>query len=246
MAGRSHWIIAVDGPAGSGKSTIARRLAKMLRYRYLDTGAMYRAVTWGALVRGIDPALADPSKLVKLARSVRIELEAARVGADSTDVDRGRVFLDGHDVTDAIRSPVVSEKVSLVARVPGVREVLAAEQRKLAAPGGIVVDGRDIGTVVLPDADLKLYVTASLSERARRRWAELRERGFNVDLAELEDQIRRRDEMDSGREVSPLRRAVDAIVIDTTDMSVEMAIERVMLECKRRGLPCYTGSAGSC
>ncbi|MBE3576648.1 MAG: (d)CMP kinase [Limnochordales bacterium] len=246
MAEGSQWTIAVDGPAGAGKSTIARRLAKVLRYRYLDTGAMYRAVTWRALTQGIDPARADPGELVEVARFARIDLEAAREGADCTALDRGRVFLDGNDVTDAIRSPVVSEKVSLVARVPGVREVLASRQRELAASGGIVVDGRDIGTVVLPDADLKIYVTASLHERARRRWTELRDRGFDVNLAELEEQIRRRDEIDSSREVAPLRRAADAIVIDTTGISVEAAIERVMLECKRRGLPCYIGSPGSC
>lgn len=244
MAECSQLTIAVDGPAGAGKSTVARQLAKVLRYRYLDTGAMYRAITWWVLSRGIDPAQADASELVALAGSARLELEAVQAGADSTAIDRGRVFLNGIDVTEAIRRPAVSEKVSLTARIPGVRQVLAAQQRELAAGGGIVVDGRDIGTVVLPDADLKLYVTASLHERARRRWAELRERGFQVDFGQLEEQIRRRDEIDSGREVSPLRQASDAVVIDTTGMTVEATVDRILTECKRRGLLCCIGSSG--
>lgn len=236
--------ITVDGPAGAGKSTVARRLAEMLNYRYLDTGAMYRAVTWKALSLGIDPSRASDEELARVARSSRIELEAARPGAGPEAIEHGRVFLDGRDVTAAVRAPEVNQAVSWMARVPQVREVLVAEQRRLASGGMVVVDGRDAGTVICPEADLKLFITANPAERARRRWLELREQGYEADLSELEGELRRRDQLDSEREVAPLRAAPDAMIIDTSGRSVESVLAEILAECERRGLHCYTGWSG--
>lgn len=233
-------IIAVDGPAGAGKSTLARRVAQALGFRYLDTGAMYRAVTWAALSKGIRPQQATPDALRQVAQSIVV-----RVSPDSR-----HVWVDDTEVTGFIREPRVNQAVSWVARVPGVREQLVRQQREWAAGGNVVVDGRDIGTVVFPGAELKLFLTASPAERARRRWRELVQQGYQVELGELERQVEERDHLDSGRAVAPLRPAEDAVVVDSTGRSVNEVVAEVLRECERRGISSCTdsctGSSDSC
>jgi len=211
-------IIAIDGPAGSGKSTIAREVAKRLGMRYLDTGAMYRAVTLLALDAGLGPGrLADSAEL---AAKMALRLEARPDGLT-------RVFLGGREVSDDIRGPMVSENVSAVSAQPGVRAVLTRRQREEARKGNVVLEGRDVGTVVVPDAEVKVFLTASVEERARRRQAQLQEQGITQSLEELVSNIESRDALDSGREVAPLRRAAEAIEIDTTGMSIAEVVEAV-------------------
>jgi cytidylate kinase len=201
-------VIAIDGPAGSGKSTVARRLAERLGLEYLDTGAMYRAVTFAALRRGIDPADAEPVE--KLARSVEME-----VGLD-------QVTVDGVDATIEIRGPEVSRAVSLVAANPGVRSELVRRQREWTVErGGGVLEGRDIGTVVFPDAQLKVYLNARPEVRAERRAAEVTDLDYETVAADMA----RRDALDQGRETDPLRLADDALEIDTTDMTIEQIVD---------------------
>jgi cytidylate kinase len=202
-------LIAIDGPAGAGKSTVARALARRLGFGYLDSGAMYRCV--GLLSLG-----APERAPAGLAVAARIEFAA---GSDSAPV---RVLLDGRDVSEAIRTPEVSEAASRVAPDPGVREALVAKQRKLIAAGDCVAEGRDIGTVVAPDAELKVYLTADPVERARRRAAEL-----GVDPATVMAEQTLRDERDTTRAHSPLEAAVGAIVLDTTGMTIAQAVERI-------------------
>jgi cytidylate kinase len=201
-------VIAIDGPAGSGKSTVARRLAERLGLEYLDTGAMYRAVTFAALRRGIDPADTEPVE--KLARSVEME-----VGLD-------RVTVDGVDATIEIRGPEVSRAVSLVAANPGVRNELVRRQREwtIERSGG-VLEGRDIGTVVFPDAQLKVYLNARPEVRAERRAAEVTDLDYETVAADMA----RRDALDQGRDTDPLRRAEGALEIDTTDMTIEQIVD---------------------
>ena len=215
-------VIAVDGSAASGKSTIGRRLAERLRYPFLDTGVMYRAITLAALKARLD--LHDPEGLTRLARSVRLDVAPAQPGSDGAS----RVFSDGDDVTDALRSPDVEEAVSLVSRVPGVREALVRKQREIAGRQPIVMAGRDIGTVVLPDADLKVYLDASLEERARRRHEEFARLGRDVSAGMVLEDLRRRDQIDSEREVSPLRPADDARIIQTDGLTQDQVLERVL------------------
>ncbi|MDR5683493.1 MAG: (d)CMP kinase [Armatimonadota bacterium] len=215
---RRPMTIAIDGPMGAGKGTIARLLAQRLGYRYVDTGAMYRAIAWKALQTGVD--LHDRHAVAELARHTQIRLEPAEGGM--------RVMCDGEDVTAAIRSLEVNAAVSAVASNPGVRSVLTERQRQLALSGGLVMEGRDIGTVVLPHADLKIYLDASLDERARRRWEELRDRGEDVPLDEVKEILRRDDEVATAREVAPLRRAPDAHRIDTTGKTPEQVIEEIL------------------
>ncbi len=215
--------IAIDGPAASGKSTVAELLAHRLGYLYFDTGVMYRAVTWAALLRGIP--IEDEPAVALLAEQLRIDVTPPTA-------DDGRqytVLADGVDVTWAIRTPEVDANVSPVSAYPGVRRALVAQQRRVAAGGRVVMVGRDIGTVVLPDADLKLYLDASVEERARRRWREVRTRGEEADYKGVLVSMRRRDKIDSNREVAPLCVAEDAVVVDTTDLS----IEEVLAEVKR-------------
>jgi cytidylate kinase len=206
-------IIAIDGPVGSGKSTLARRVAEMLGYVYIDTGAMYRAVALKAVRRGtaIDPAPAEP--LEALARETRIDLRAQD--------GKQQVFLDGEDVTGAIRTPDVAQAASRIAVIPGVRHVLVAEQRRAGERGGVVMEGRDIGSVVFPDAQLKIFLTASPEVRAERRWREHQQKGDAIDLARTLEEIRERDRRDQERASSPLVRAADAVVVDSTAMEPE-------------------------
>ena len=215
-------IIAIDGPVGSGKSTLARRVAAMLDYIYIDTGAMYRSVALKALRRGVPLEAAD--QLTALAGETRIDLRAQ----DGTQ----QVFLDGEDVTAAIRTPDVAQAASKVAVVPGVRKVLVAEQRRAGDQGGVVMEGRDIGSVVFPDAQLKIFLTASPEIRAERRWREHQQKGDSIDLARTLEEIRERDRRDRERSTSPLVRAQDAVVVDSTAMEPEEVARIVVMLAK--------------
>jgi cytidylate kinase len=215
-------IIAIDGPVGSGKSTLARRVAAMMGYIYIDTGAMYRAMALKAQRRGI--SFDASGALTSLAGETRIDLRAN----DATQ----QVFLDGEDVTDAIRTPEVAQAASRVAVVPGVRGVLVAEQRRAGERGGVVMEGRDIGSVVFPDAHLKIFLTASPEIRAERRWREHQQKGDAIDLARTLVEIHERDRRDREREISPLVRAPDAVVVDSTAMEAEEVARLVVMLAK--------------
>ena len=213
--------IAIDGPAASGKSTIGGLLAERLGYLYLDTGAMYRAVTWAALERGID--VDDEIAVTGLARSLKIEIARPRV-------DDGRqysVSVDGDDVSWGLRSPEVDKYVSPVSAYAGVRQALTEQQRRIAAHGRVIMVGRDIGTVVLPGADLKIYLDASPHVRARRRYLELLARGERADYEKILFDMERRDRIDSSRDVAPLRAAHDAVIVNTDNLSVAQVLESV-------------------
>lgn len=221
--------IALDGPAGSGKSTIARAVALKFNYIYIDTGAMYRAITLKALQNNIP--IANQLQLTELAQNTVIRLKYI----ETDGLSQLRLIMDGVDVSEAIRGLEVTNNVSAVAAVAGVRQALVKLQREMAREGGVVMDGRDIGTVVLPDAELKIFLTASVAERSKRRWLELKAKGIEVDLAELEEQIRKRDELDSNREVDPLRQADDAILIDTTDLTITEVTDRIVELALKKG-----------
>jgi len=210
-------LVAIDGPAGAGKSTVARALARSLGFTYLDSGAMYRCVALLALERGGGSLPERPGALGELARSATIDLRDGPAGAS------GRVLLDGRDVTEAIRAPEVSEAASLVAAHPAVREALVAKQRELLAAGDWVAEGRDIGTVVAPDAAVKVFLTADARERARRRAAEL---GAAAEMVLAEQAMR--DARDSTRAHSPLRPAPGAVELDTTGLSVQEVVQRIV------------------
>ena len=216
-------VIAIDGPVGSGKSTVARRAAALLGYLYLDTGAMYRAVALAAERAGV--ALDDAAALERIAQEARIELTADE-GAPSNVEPRSsnttvRVLLDGEDVTAAIRSPDMSQAASRVALVAGVRRVMVATQQRMGAGGGVVMEGRDIGTVVFPDAEVKVFLTASAEVRARRRLADHLARGEHLTFDQMLEEIVERDRRDRERDASPLRQAPDAVLVDTSAMEVE-------------------------
>ena len=220
--GKKIKAIAIDGPAGSGKSTIAKLLANELGYLFFDTGVMYRAVTWEALCRNIP--IDDQARVTSLAENVQIDVRAPTV-------DDGRssdVLADGKDITWDIRRPEVDENVSIVSAYPGVRKALTAQQRRIGLRGNVVMAGRDIGTVVLPDAELKIYLDASVEERARRRFLERQSRGEMVDFDEILKMMRRRDSIDSTREVAPLCAAEDAVVIDTERKSISQILDYIM------------------
>jgi cytidylate kinase len=218
----SKLIVAIDGPVGSGKSTVARRVAELLGYTHLDSGAMYRGVAWKALRDGVP--LDSPAELAALAEAVRIDL----VPRDG----KLRVILDGEDITDLIRTPEVSHAASVVAAVPGVRHPMVAEQRRAGAQGGIVMEGRDIGSVVFPHADLKIFLEASPEVRAERRLLELQEKGEALALDKVLADVHQRDRRDREREMSPLVRAADAVVVDNTAMDAEETA-RVIVLCAR-------------
>jgi CMP/dCMP kinase len=214
--------IAIDGPAASGKSTIAAALARKLGYLYFDTGVMYRAATWAALERGV--AISDEAAVTTLTESLQIDVKPP-------SVDDGRqydVLCDGVDVTWAIRSPEVDANVSPVSAYPGVRSSLTAQQRRIGLRGGVVMVGRDIGTVVLPEAPLKIYLDASAEERARRRYLEVQARGDRSQTYEaILANVEQRDAIDSGRATAPLKAAPDAVIVDSTGLSVDEVIARV-------------------
>jgi CMP/dCMP kinase len=211
-------IIAIDGPAGSGKSTVAQGVARRLGLAYLDTGAMYRAVTLIALERSV--SLEDDDALGAVAQQVPLHFED---GSRETP----RVYVGGRDVSEAIRRPEVSRTVSQVSAHPTVRQALTVRQRELAADGDIVLEGRDTGTVVCPRADIKVFLTASVEERARRRGQQLQEQGVDVELRTLQRELVLRDDYDSGRAIAPLQRASDALEIDTTALSADAVIDLI-------------------
>jgi cytidylate kinase len=230
--------IAIDGPAASGKSTVGELLARRLGYLYFDTGVMYRAVTWAALDRGIP--IEDEATVVALAEALHIDVTppAADDGRQYT------VLADGVDITWEIRSPAVNANVSPVSAYPGVRMELVRQQRRVAEGGRVVMTGRDIGTVVLPDADLKIYLDASVEERARRRWREELARGDESDYGTVLASMRRRDRIDSSREVSPLRAAEDAVVLDTTALDIDGVMAEVMRLIEEQTLPLPSQGGG--
>lgn len=216
--GMKKIIIAIDGPAGSGKSTTARLVAQKLGYIYIDTGAMYRALTLKVIELGIDPN--DESSIIKIAENTKIELLYENGNL--------KVILDGKDVSEKIRSPEVTSLVSIVSAHPKLRDIMVKKQRELGRNGGVVMDGRDIGTVVFPDADLKIFMTADVKERAKRRQKELKAQGFDVEIEKLIKEIEERDKFDSTREVGPLKKADDAIEIDTTNLTIDEQVELVL------------------
>jgi cytidylate kinase len=215
-------VIAVDGSAASGKSSIGRRLAAHLGYPFLDTGVMYRAVTFAALDRRVD--VTDDGALGAMSRKLNLDVEVPEPGSEGEAV----ISIEGTDVTPYLRRQDVEDAVSLVSRVPGVRDSLVRQQREIAARKAIVMAGRDIGTVVLPDADLKLYLDASLNERAGRRHREFESLGREVTQEDVLADIQRRDQIDSERDVSPLRPADDAVVINTDGLTLDEVFERVV------------------
>ena len=204
-------LIAIDGPAASGKSTVGRLLAEKLHFLYLDTGCMYRAVTWTALQHGID--LDDETAVTQLARDIKMEIFPAKGEADGRHYT---VHVDGQDITWGLRTPAVDANVSQVSSYLGVRQEMVKRQRAFGQRGAVVMVGRDIGTVVMPDAPLKLFITASAEERARRRTRDRSDQGHTADYGDILADVQRRDEIDSNREHSPLRPAADAILIDST------------------------------
>lgn len=214
--------IAIDGPAGAGKSTVAKLVARRLGYLYIDTGAMYRALAYKALQEGVSPS--DQERLDAMAVTSQVELLRQPQGV--------RVLLDGQDVTREIRTPEVSRIVSKVSSSPGLRRRMVELQRQMGGQGGIVMDGRDIGSVVLPTADRKFFVTASLAERARRRAGQLSAQGHAVDLAALEEEIHQRDLQDENKGESSLRRVPDAIFVDTTGSTVDEVVEIILSYCR--------------
>nr|WP_233531120.1 (d)CMP kinase [Paenibacillus alkalitolerans] len=214
--------VAIDGPAGAGKSTVARMVAERLGYVYVDTGAMYRAVTLKALREGVPDD--ERERLTALAEKTDIRLVV--------HPDGQRVMMDGEDVTEQIRSAEVTSRVSAVAAVPALRSVLVALQRAMAEDKGVVMDGRDIGTNVLPQAEVKVFLTASVRVRAERRWKEIKGKQPGVTLESLMDAIEKRDRSDSERETSPLRRADDAVEIDTSNLHIDEVVDRILALCR--------------
>lgn len=214
--------IAIDGPAASGKSTVAKRLADRVGYLYFDTGVMYRAVTWAALTR--DTSVDDELTVTALAKGLDIDV----LSPTAEDGRQYTVLVDGQDATWAIREAAVDASVSKVSAYPGVRAAMVLQQRRIASRGCIVMVGRDIGTVVLPDADLKIFLDASPEERARRRWSEEQARGIVRVYNDVLAEVRRRDRIDSTRKVAPLKPANDAIIIDSTTFSIEEVVTMIL------------------
>ncbi len=222
--------IAIDGPAGSGKSTVARTVADRLGYLYIDTGAMYRAVAYRALRDGV--SIADEERLTQLAEGMQMEFVQDADGAL-------RLIVDGEDVSEAIRTPVVSQLASPVSVLAGVRQRLVALQRQMGADGRVVMEGRDIQTVVFPEAEVKIFLTASDDQRARRRYLELRQRGEEITFEQVKREMQERDQRDSQRSLAPLARAPDAVEIDTDRKSIDEVVEAVLQVVRQKA-----GAAG--
>jgi len=214
-------VVAIDGPAGAGKSTVSQIAADKLRFTYIDTGAMYRAVAW---------------KTLQQKQEVTDEL----IVSSLADIDinlvfenrKTRVFVNNKEVTDEIRTPEINKIVSKVAALVPVREKLTELQRKMGENGNVLMDGRDIGTFVFPNADIKIFLTASVEERARRRYEELKAKGFDVDIKEIEKDIALRDKLDSERKMAPLKKADDAVLLDTTGMSIDEVVAKIISLCE--------------
>ena len=211
-------VIAIDGPSGSGKGTVCRIIARRLGWHLLDSGALYRLTALAGATRGVDPA--DEPGHAALAAQLDVAFEVDGAGGE-------RVLLDGRDVTRDLRAETTGNMASVVAAMPSVRAALLGRQRAFAVPPGLVADGRDMGTVVFPSAGLKIFLTASAEERARRRYNQLKEKGLAANLAGLSQEIHERDRRDSARSVAPLRPATDAVIIDSTGMTVEQVVARV-------------------
>ena len=216
--------VAIDGPAGAGKSTLAKLVAKRLGYSYLESGLLYRTLTYEVLQKKID--FADEKTLIRLASELKLEIKELN-GA-------WHIFLNDEDISEKIRTPEVDKRVARIGKLKGVREEFLKFQRRMARGGGIVVEGRDIGTVVLPDADKKFYIVASLEERAKRKCKELKEKGYQVDFSKVLEETRERDLADMTRAAGPLKKAADALRIDTTDLTVEDEVEEVLKEIRKK------------
>lgn len=227
----SKLTIAIDGPAGSGKSTVARRVAALLGYLYLDSGAMYRAVALKALERNVP--LQDEARMEELTRETHIELKAPTTEQEAAGL-KNRVFLDGREVTEEIRGGEVAQAASRVATIAGVRRVLVAEQQHAGEGGGVVMEGRDIGTVVFPHAELKIFLEAAPEMRAERRWKEHQEKGERLTLHEVLQEVRERDKRDRERKVSPLVKAKDAVLVDNTAMGIEETARLIVFLAEER------------
>ncbi|NIO06970.1 MAG: (d)CMP kinase [Deltaproteobacteria bacterium] len=221
---RGRLIVAIDGPSGAGKSTVARNLARELGYLYLDTGAMYRAVALKVVESRVDPA--DEKKLRKILEDMRVKLIEEGNGM--------KLLLNDRDVTEEIRTPEMSQMASRISELKAVRERMVEIQRAMAAEGGLVAEGRDIGTVVFPQAEVKIYLDASEPERARRRFQELLSHGKQVTLENTQKEMHERDRRDKERLLSPLRKAEDAIVVDSTSMGVESVLAKIIKEVKNK------------
>ena len=214
-------VVAIDGPAGEGKSTVSQLAAKKLGYTYIDTGAMYRAVAWKTLQQ--EKEVTD-ELILDVVKDINVRLHY--------DGNKTVVVVDDVDITGEIRTPEVSHIVSQVAALGPVREKMVDLQRKMAAEGGVLMDGRDIASHVLPNADVKIFLTASIDERAKRRYKEMKEKGFDVELDKLKADIRARDKADSEREISPLVRVDDAVLLDTTGMSIDEVVAEIIKLCR--------------
>ena len=216
----SRILIAIDGPAGAGKSTVARQVAKRLGITYVDTGAMYRAIAWKAIEKKIDPE--NEEEMTQLAESVKIDLHPEGIS------------VDGHLLKDELRTSEVSSLASSIAKMPGVRRILVNKQQQIAEGQSVVMDGRDIGSHVLPHADVKVFLTASIEERALRRYKEMKAKGMEVDPGQLKAELVKRDENDRTRKISPLKKADDAVLMDTTDCPVSEVVERILKLCRNK------------
>lgn len=216
--------VAIDGPAAAGKSTVAKITAEKFNYIYVDTGAMYRALTYKALRQGVN--VSDELGLKQLLENTAIELQPSEIGQ--------LVYVDGENVTSEIRNNEVTSTVSEVSKHRLVREEMVRRQQELGQSGGVVMDGRDIGTHVLPDAEVKVFLIASVDERAHRRYQENMQKGFSADIEKLKEEIALRDKLDSEREVSPLKKAADAIEIDTTSLTIEQVAEKIIVLIEER------------